>query len=68
MPYYDPEQTIIDCIGLQDDAMSVEVCTDNPMIDTDIRLLHDTLSREGERLGERFRVLADMLLRQLAPS
>jgi flagellar capping protein FliD len=41
--------------------MSVEVCTDNPMIDTDIRLLNDALSQEGERLGERFRVLADML-------
>ncbi len=43
--FYDPEQTNIDRIGLQGDAMSVEVCTDNPMIDTDIRLLNDALSR-----------------------
>ncbi len=59
--FYDPQQTTIDRIGLQGDAMNVEVCTDNPMIDTDIRLLNDALSQEGERLGERFRVLADML-------
>ncbi len=59
--YYDPEHPAIDRIGLQGDAMSVEVCTDNPMIDTDIRLLADALSQDGERLGERFRVLSDML-------
>ncbi|MGH0054488.1 MAG: DUF6530 family protein [Sphaerochaetaceae bacterium] len=59
--YYDPKNPMIDRVPLQGDAMSVEVCTDNPMIDTDIRLLADALSQEGERLGERFRVLSDML-------
>ena len=29
---YDPEKTTIDRIGLQGDAMTVGVCTDNPMI------------------------------------
>jgi len=36
--FYDPDKPMIDRIGLQGDAMSVEVCTDNPMIDEDIRL------------------------------
>ncbi|MGE4583204.1 MAG: DUF6530 family protein [Sphaerochaeta sp.] len=59
--YYDPDNPRIDRVGMQGSAMTVEVCTDNAMIDTDIRLLSDALSREGERLGERFRVLADLL-------
>ncbi len=41
--------------------MTVEVCTNNEKIDTDIRLLADVLGSEGERLGERFRLLSDML-------
>ncbi len=59
--YYDPEKAVIDRIGLQGDAMTVSVCTENPMIDTDIRLLADALGKDGERLGERFRVLGDLL-------
>lgn len=43
--------------------MTVEVCTGNEKIDTDIRLLADVLGGEGERLGERFRLLSDMLKR-----
>jgi hypothetical protein len=46
---------------MQGDAMTVEVCTDNEMIDTDIRLLADVVSREGERLGERFALLSSLL-------
>lgn len=59
--YYDPENTQIDRIGLQGAAMTVEVCTDNPMIDTDIKLLGDVLGKDGELLGERFHVLASLL-------
>ena len=59
--YYDPEQPQIDRIGLQGDAMTVEVCTDNEMIDTDIRLLSDAIGQEGERLGERMAVLSSLL-------
>lgn len=58
---YDPENTQIDRIGLQGDAMNVEVCTDNHLIDQDIRLFQQALSNDGELLGERFRILSDLL-------
>ncbi len=41
--------------------MTVEVCTDNPLIDTDIRLLADAIGEGGELLGKRFRVLSALL-------
>jgi hypothetical protein len=58
---YDPEQTTIDRIGLQGDAMNVSVCTDNPMIDEDIKLFSQALSDDGEMIGERLRILASVL-------
>ena len=58
---YDPENPVIERIGLQGDAMTVRACTDNPMLGEDIRLFEAALAREGERLGERLRVLADQL-------
>jgi len=58
---YDPEKTLIDRIGLQGDAMSVSVCTDNPMIDEDIKLFSQVLSNDGEIIGERLRVLSRIL-------
>lgn len=58
---YDPQNTTIDRIGLQGDAMTVEVCTDNPMLDEDIRLFQQALSDDGEMIGERLSVLARLL-------
>lgn len=58
---YDPDKTTIDRVGLQGDAMTVSVCTDNPMIDEDIQLFSKALSEDGELLGERFRTLARIL-------
>jgi hypothetical protein len=58
---YDPDNTIIDRIGLQGDAMSVSVCTENPMIDEDIKLFSQALSDDGEMIGERLRVLSRIL-------
>ncbi|NLB42364.1 MAG: hypothetical protein GX815_08900 [Clostridiales bacterium] len=58
---YDPEKPDIDRIGLQGDAMKVEVCTDNPMIDEDIELFSQALSKDGELIGERFSVLSRLL-------
>jgi hypothetical protein len=58
---YDPENTLIDRIGMQGDAMSVEVCTENQMIDEDIKLFSQALSEDGELLGERLRVLSRLL-------
>ena len=58
---YDPENPDIDRVGLQGDAMTVSVCTDNPLIDEDIQLFSQALSNDGELLGERFSVLARLL-------
>lgn len=59
--FYDPEHPVIDRVGLEGDAMTVSVCTENPMIGEDIKLFSQALSDEGERLGERFSVLARLL-------
>ncbi|MDF1495525.1 DUF6530 family protein [Caproiciproducens sp. CPB-2] len=58
---YDPEHTTIDRIGLQGDAMTVSVCTDNPMIDEDIRLFSQVLSNNDEFLSDRLKTLARIL-------
>lgn len=59
--FYDESHPQIGRVGLQGDAMTVEICVDNPMIDEDIRLFVDALAQEGERLGERFSVLSRLL-------
>jgi hypothetical protein len=58
---YDPKQTTIEKIGLQGDAMRIEICTDNPMIDEDIKLFRDCISQDDELISERLRTLAAML-------
>jgi hypothetical protein len=58
---YDPENPNIDRIGLQGDAMSVSVCTDNPMIDEDIKLFSDVLGKDSELIGERLSALKRIL-------
>lgn len=47
--------------GLQGDAMNVAICTDNPMIDEDIKLFRDCISKDDEIIGERLWVLANIL-------
>lgn len=58
---YDTKNTTIDRIGLQGDAMTVAVCTDNEKIDEDIMLFDQALSNDGELIGERLRVLSRIL-------
>ncbi|MGE4549244.1 MAG: DUF6530 family protein [Intestinibacillus sp.] len=58
---YDPENPQIDRVGLQGDAMTVAVCTDNPMIDEDIQLFYNALAENDEFLSERLRVLGSLL-------
>lgn len=58
---YDENKPVIDRIGLQGDAMTVKVCTENEMIDEDIKLFADVLSRDDELLSERLHRLANML-------
>lgn len=58
---YNPDNTMIDRIGLQGDAMSISVCAENPMIDEDIKLFSQALSDDGEMIGERLRALSRLL-------
>ena len=58
---YDPANPVIDRIGLQGDAMTVEVCTDNEKINEDIKLFNQALSSDGELIGERLRTLSRLL-------
>ncbi len=58
---YDPEHPQIDRIGLQGDAMTVSVCTDNPMIDQDIQLFYEALGKDDELIGERLATLSRLL-------
>ena len=58
---YDPDQPRIDRVGLQGDAMTVEVCTENPLIDDDIKLFAQCLATDDELLGERLTTLARIL-------
>lgn len=58
---YNPEDTLIDRVGLQGDAMSVSVCTDNEKIDEDIRLFNQALSNDAELIGERLATLSRIL-------
>jgi hypothetical protein len=58
---YDPEKPVIDRVGLQGDAMTVAVCTDNEKIDEDIKLFSQALSDDDELLGERLHTLSRIL-------
>lgn len=58
---YDQAQPVIDRVGLQGDAMTVAVCTDNEKIDEDIQLFRQALSNDDELIGERLITLARIL-------
>lgn len=58
---YDPENPVIDRVGLQGDAMTVAVCTDNEKIDEDIKLFSQALSNDDELIGERLFALSRIL-------
>ena len=58
---YDTEAPLIDRIGLQGDAMSVSICTDNEKIDEDILLFNQALSEDDELIGERLKTLSAIL-------
>jgi hypothetical protein len=58
---YDPEHPVIDRVGLQGDAMTVEVCTENEKINEDIKLFSQALSDDAEIIGERLRTLSSIL-------
>lgn len=58
---YDAHNPVIDRVGLQGDAMTVAVCTENDKIDEDIKLFSQALSNDSELLGERLRTLSGIL-------
>jgi hypothetical protein len=58
---YDTKNPVIDRVGLQGDAMTVKVCTDNERIDEDIELFSQALSNDGELIGERLSTLSRIL-------
>jgi hypothetical protein len=58
---YDPNNPTIDRIGLQGDALTVAVCTDNEKINEDMKLFSQALSEDDELLGERLRTLSSIL-------
>lgn len=58
---YDDTKPVIDRVGLQGDAMSVSVCTDNEKIDEDIKLFSQALSNDDELIGERLQTLSRIL-------
>jgi hypothetical protein len=58
---YDVDKPVIDRVGLQGDAMTVSICTDNEKIDEDIKLFQQALSNDDELIGERLSTLARLL-------
>lgn len=58
---YDPQDPVIDRVGLQGDAMTVSVCTDNPLIEQDLQLFRQALAQDDELIGERLAVLTNIL-------
>ena len=58
---YDPDHPGVERIGLQGDALTIEVCTDNEYINEDIKAFAQSLNDLGELIGERRRVLSRIL-------
>ncbi|MCI9353277.1 MAG: hypothetical protein HFE58_00520 [Firmicutes bacterium] len=59
--FYDKQNPSIARVGLQGDAMTVEFCTENAMLEEDIKLFMNTLSQDDELIGERLKVLSAKL-------
>ncbi|OJU13900.1 MAG: hypothetical protein BGN88_10850 [Clostridiales bacterium 43-6] len=58
---YDESETQLGRIPLQGDAMNVAVCTDNELIDKDIKLFAQCLSEDDELISERLHALSRVL-------
>lgn len=58
---YDPQKPVLDRVGLQGDAMSVAICTDNEKINEDSKLFSQALSKDDEMISERLRTLSRVL-------
>ena len=58
---YDPENPIIERVGVQGGALPVKICVENKNIDKDIQIFSQSLSDLGELTGERLRTLTRIL-------
>lgn len=58
---YNKENPRIDRIGMQGDAMNIDVCIENEYIEEDIKLFANVLGKDSEILGERMRILSNIL-------
>jgi hypothetical protein len=58
---YDPLNPRLERIPLQGGALDIIVCTENPMIDEDIRLFEHALRKDDELLSERLVRLSAVL-------
>lgn len=58
---YNENDPQIDRIALQGGAMNVSVCTDNPFLDEDIKMVAEVLQKDDELIGERLARLAGIL-------
>lgn len=58
---YDSTNPILDRISMQGDAMTVAVCTENPMIDEDIELFRAAMALDDELLSERLHRLGAIM-------
>jgi len=61
MKVYDENNPKLERVGLQGDAMTVSVCTENPIINDNIKMFLDVLNQDSELLGERLRALSGVL-------
>ncbi len=59
--HYDPENMRIDRIGLQGDAMTVEICAENEHIDEDVELMLNAMAKDDELVSERLFLLGGLL-------
>lgn len=58
---YDPVDPSVERLGVQGDAMQIEICTDNPEINMDIQEFCNALNELGDLTGERLRSLGRIL-------
>lgn len=58
---YDPENPIIERVGVQGGTLPVKICVENKNIDKDIQIFSQSLSDLGELTGERLRTLTRIL-------
>jgi len=56
-----PNYPSLDRIGLQGDAMNVQVCVDNEFIEDDLDLFEATLAKDDEIISERLNVLGGLI-------